>query len=39
MKALVKIKIWILWPFQEYFTYIKQIINQRGVAGREGGGG
>ena len=21
--------IWILWPFQEYFTYIEPIIHQR----------
>ena len=21
--------IWVLWPFQEYFTYIEQIVHQR----------
>ena len=21
--------IWVLWPFQEYFTYIEPIVNQR----------
>ena len=24
-----KIKIWVLWPFQEYFTYDELIINQK----------
>ena len=24
-----KIKIWVLRPFQEYFTYIGPIVNQR----------
>ena len=26
---ICKEKIWVLWPFQEYFTYIELIVNQR----------
>ena len=29
--------IWVLWPFQEYFTYIEPIIHQRWVKAREPG--
>ena len=27
----LKLKIWVLRPFQEYFTYIEPIVNQRWV--------
>ena len=29
--------IWVLWPFQEYFTYIEPIVHQRWVKTREPG--
>ena len=31
----MKIKIWVIWPFQEYFTYIKPIVNLRWAKTRE----
>ena len=30
--------IWVLWPFQEYFTYIEVIVHQRWAKTREPGG-
>ena len=26
---MYKMKVWVLRPFQEYFTYIEPIVNQR----------
>ena len=30
--------IWILWPFQEYFSYIEPIVYQRRAKTEEPGG-
>ena len=27
--------IWVLWPFQEYFTYIEPIVHQKWAKTRE----